>query len=170
MARRANGRLRLEIDIKEEVDSLGVGDAIARMDHQVQLLFELLNGTADGQIDRVLSASGNATTTAIDFDLQGAITSPLNAQAITMTEVVGFFIQNTGVAGTDPPLRVGGDPNGIPWAADKSDAALIPAGGCMFFYAGPAGIAVTAGTGDIIQIFTGSGDTDFKLIVFGRSA
>lgn len=164
MARRASGKLAVVVDFMEESDSLGVGDGIARVRHALDLSVALASGTTDGTIDRLWSGSGTATSTPTDIDVSGALTSPLAAGAVVLTDLVFIVVQNTGSAN----LRLGGDANTVPFVS-ASDVQVIPPGGFTVLYGGPGGWPVTAGTGDILQLDSPT-TTTYKLILGGRSA
>jgi hypothetical protein len=166
MARFANGSVRVEVDINEAVTALGAGDDIARMPHRRVYSKTLASGTADGEIDRVVSQGVSFTTTPTDIDLSGSLTSPLNAGAVVFAEVSMIYIENTAAAGN---LQVGGDAASLPLFGAAADFIVVPPGGCFFWYA-PAGIAITATTADILQIAASAGTVTGKVTIAGRSA
>ena len=166
MAREASGRFSVSLVADERNTALGVGDALAHATHSIALAADWPNGTSDGQVDRVYSTNGTATTTPTDIDLVGSLASIIGAGTVVLVDLVAVVIRNTG-AGI---LRVGADPNAIPLFAAASHASNIPPGGCLAYYAGPAGLGLTAGTGDILQLDTASGSTTYQLVIVGRSA
>lgn len=161
MARRATLSLDVSIQGREETD---VGALVARLDHALRALARLVTGTADGQIDRIATIAGTASSTPTDHDLSGGITSPLSAGAVSLAELVLFAIANDGTV----PILIGGDTNdaGI---VDSSGNLVVPAGGFVLVYA-PAGVQVVNSSSDVLQVATASGTAAYRAIVAGRSA
>jgi hypothetical protein len=166
MPREATGRFSVSLVADERNTALGVGDTIAHATHAIAQAVDFASGTADGQIDRVYSTGGTASTTPTDIDVQGAIASLIGAGTVVLADVVGVVIRNTGAT----RLRVGGDANALAMFNLAASFLFVEPGGFFATYMGPAGLASVAGTGDILQIDTASGTTTYQLEIVGRSA
>lgn len=164
MARAVAGRVSASVDVLETADALGVGDGVGLYRHVLSQVVDIATGTSDGQADRAYSTSGTASSTPTDIDLTGSLSSALGSA--NFVDIMTIMVKNTGSTTT---LRVGGDANALPLFGAANDLILIPAGGCLLWHA-PAGVAVTAGTGDILQVDTASGTTTYQIVVVGRSA
>jgi hypothetical protein len=108
---------------------------------------------------------GAATTE--DIDLAASLTSAFGT-TLTFTKIKGLFIKNRSVA-TDAILSVGGDTNSVPLFGATNDLIKIgPDGLLAWWNPAAAGIAVTAGTGDIIQIANaGAASADYDIVIVG---
>jgi hypothetical protein len=113
----------------------------------------VLTGT-DTVYTNTLTIAGGATS----IDLNGTLDDPLG-DAITFDTVMLVFIINNG----DNAMTVGGADN-IPMlgAGDVMNLAV----GAYFQYVDETGIAVTAGTGDLITV-SGTNDDTFSIVVIG---
>lgn len=146
----------------------------------------LATGTADGQINKawykIYTGIGSSTTTTIDLIGSLADTS---GDTINFDEVVLIFIRNLSATAVNY-LEVGPNAtNGFGvltsnrgvWK-DVSDRVIIPAdstasatgGGAFFLWYNVAGVAATAGTGDILAIVTGGSASaaSFEVLILGR--
>lgn len=167
MPREASGRLKVLLQVEEAETLLGSANRRSALPHEIDFDYALGSGTSDGQIDRVWSDEASYTTTPTDYDLVGSsVISELSGDAVSLVEIVGIVIQNTSVAGN---LLVGGDANAIPIFSAANDVIVIPPGGIFVWFA-PAGTALVAGTGDILQVAASTGTVTGKIAVFGRSA
>lgn len=165
MAREAKARLELKLSAEEFETDLGAGGGRSRLAHLVELVADLLNGTDDGEIDRVYSDELTVTTTPTDLDFVGGVTSKLNGQTVTLAEIVAVIVVNESAAGD---VIVGGDANAIPIFGAATHTRPVKPGGADVWYA-PAGVALVAGTGDILQLAASAGSVDCKVAVLGRS-
>jgi len=157
MTRRASGTARLSIDLAEEVDQT-LPRAGASMRHSMVRDLAYLNGTASGQIDRVWSGNGTATTTPSSVDLL-ALTSSLRDEGVYDVAVPTLHllvVTNTGAL----PLLVSGD--------EGAEAWQVPPGGWLAWGAGAAGVE-TEEAEDLIVFSTASGETTYQLLIAGRS-
>lgn len=127
------------------------------------------NGTGANQASNVWSDRRSVlTATNEDLDLAGGSLSNALGAALTFTEVKAIIIYalpaNTGVLSITRPAA-----NGLPFLLAAGDGfSLSP--GSLFVYTNPsdAGIAVTAGTGDLINIANASGATQsYEIIIIG---
>lgn len=132
----------------------------------------LASGTAADQADlvfhdtRTLAASGTE-----DLDLAGGLTSALGA-ALTFVEckllVVSAAAGNTNNVRVSRPAA-----NGVPLFLAASDGIDVPPGGVFaWFNPGNGGVAVTAGTGDLITVTNSAAGTavTYDVIIIGASA
>ena len=156
-----------KIDLKARFYERGSGDLGTPMkDHVLDLLIELASGTSADQADLVWSDQRSLNSASEDLDIRGSLADAFGA-TLNMVEVVAVIIHNTN---TTPGqyIDVFGDANGVAgWQAMR----VGPKG--LFVWASPVdGAAVTAGTGDIIQVdSSGSGaNVTYQIVVLGRSA
>ena len=132
-------------------------------------------GTDDDQARRVYqrdhTVAGGGT---LELDLAGAL-DDLFSQTVTFTEVVGVAVFNRSAL----PVSVGpkaATPFGVGAAgffADASDKVMVAAAsgqipGVAFLHA-PAGVAVTAGTADVLEVVNPGGSAvDLTVVIWGR--
>lgn len=128
------------------------------------------NGTGADKIQAIFSDTRSLTTGANeDLDLAGSLTSALGA-TITFTKVKALLISSAAANTTN--LSVGpAASNG--WAAafgDASDKIVVRPGGMLLLTAPDAnGLAVTAGTGDLLNIANSAGATaSYDIIILGE--
>jgi|KBSSwiStaDraftv2_1062776.scaffolds.fasta_scaffold1293763_1 hypothetical protein len=147
----ARGRLKLNLDEIAESFELTPGtDATTKAD----LLF------AD---TRTLAASTNES-----LDLAGALSSALGA-TITAAELVLIYVKahaaNTNAVNVTRPGS-----NGVPLFLAAGDGVAVKPGQ-FFLLQSLTGIAVTAGTGDLINIANAGAGTSvtYDILVVGRS-
>lgn len=145
---------------------LGTPTVPITLEHQ--LLFA--SGTGASQADKIFADSRSLNASAAeDLDLAGSLLDPLGA-AFTPAKIKGLIIK----AGADNPgaLTLGGDAASVPLFGAVNDVMAIPAGAtaCLIFPG--AGIAVTATTGDIIQMAAAAtaGTYTYDIIILGTSA
>lgn len=134
------------------------------------------NGTGANQFDLVwMDERTLASNTAEDIDLAGVLSSPLGT-SVASAEGVMIVVINAPKSGTanTTALTIGGDTNSYEGSWITADATLTIQPGGMFLIASPntTGLgAVTAGTGDILQIANASGASNtYQVAVFARSA
>jgi hypothetical protein len=108
------------------------------------------------------------TATNEDLDLAGGSLVSALGTALTFTEIKAIIIHalatNTGSITVTRPAT-----NGLPFLLAAGDGFTLAPGG-VFAYVNPsdAGIAVTAGTGDLINIANASGATQsYQIIIIG---
>lgn len=167
MARTATGKVRVVVDLMEGSTALGVASATGTLRHLVDDIVEYASGTSDGQIDRVYSGTLSLTTTPTDVDLVGSLTSVLTGQTTTFVDLVGVLVVNQSTSGN---VVVGNDTNGVPIFGAVTHTLSVPPGGLFLWRAGAAGLATTAGTGDILQLAASAGTVTAALVLWGRSA
>lgn len=132
----------------------------------------LTSGTGLGAADmmwhdqRTLAASA-----AEDLDLAGALTGPIGG-TLTFARIKGLLV--AAASGNTNNVRVTRPAsNGVPLFLAASDGLDVKPGGCFFWFAPDAtGVAVTAGTGDLINIANSSSGTPvtYDVVIIGASA
>lgn len=168
MARQASGRIAIQFKMEEVETPLGADGQRSRLEHLLELAIELANGTSDSQIDRVYSDTINLTTTPTDLDLVGStVLSKLNGQAISLVDLVAIVVLNTATSGN---VIVGGDANAVAIFGAAAHTAIVLPGGGWVWYGGPAGLVLTGGTADILQLAASAGTVGCKVGIAGRSA
>lgn len=153
-------QLSAALDLSTPVDALSYSH-----------LVNLTSGTADGSADmlwhdtRTLTASGTE-----NLDLAGALVNAFGTtQTFAEVVAVGVFAAaaNTNNVQVTRPAS-----NGVPLFLAASDGIAVPPGGAFWWIAPNAGIAVTAGTGDILTVTNSAGSTSvtYDVVIIGRSA
>lgn len=162
------GVCRLTIGATHTKD-LDLADPVSRLSQTWERMFA--SGSGDGQINKIFHDTRSLAGAADEeLDLAGGLTDQFGA-VLTFTKVKVLAIRNN----ADSALSVGGAAaNGFSaWAADPTDVVkLAPAGaqGSTFvlLICDPAGVAVTAGTGDLLKVAlaAGTGGT-YDIIILG---
>lgn len=136
------------------------------------------SGTSNNQIDlgyfrdtpTAIAASGNQ-----DFDLAGSLTDSFGT-SITMAKVCGILVLNWNTAGTLSVTRPASNGAANVFIAAGDGVIVGPAADSenpgIFFYWSPVGRAVTAGTGDLINLINNdsSNAANYTIGLFGRTA
>lgn len=127
------------------------------------------SGTGAGNADKEFDDErtlGDAASESLD--LAGGLTDAFGA-VITLAKVKVLAIKNKSATQT---LSVGGAAsNGfIGWVGDPTDIVKVGPGAFALLICDPAGVAVTAGTGDLLKIANSAGATcAYDIIVVGTS-
>lgn len=164
MATRSGMRLHITLDAVSTSAVSGINATVA--DCGLTATYDRDAGTSSGQTDLLYSKTLTVSSTPTDLDFAGGsnVVDPATGSSATWTKIQGIMIRNTGSV----QLQVGGDANSIPAFGAAADYLLIPAGGALAWDLGADGIAVTAGTGDILQLATASSSTTVQITVWGR--
>lgn len=132
------------------------------------------SGTGAGQVDRVytktntLAASGTA-----NIDLAGSVTDPFG-NTLTFARIKSIYVKaadaNTNNVQVTRPAS-----NGVPWLMAAGDGIALRPGAAISWASGIAdatGVAVTAGTGDLITFTNSAGTTGvtYTVVITGCSA
>lgn len=178
------GRAIIELSIREVISSLG-GEYFAKkgpIEHAFSRVWDLANGTSDGQINKVYSkvqtGIGSAVTTV--YDLIGTLTDA-DAAVINFDEVVGVLCFNLSSTAANY-LTLGPDAtNGFGvvasnkgfWVAaiGSGGGDVIPADGESFaLHWCKTGVPAAAGSTDELSVVTQSGTSanTWFIMVFGR--
>lgn len=134
----------------------------------------LSSGTGANQADKIYSTTvtlaGSATS---DLDLAGALTDALgSALTFARIKLVGVFAAAANNASnlmqvTRPSA------NGVPLFLAAGDGIALRPGACFIWHSPEAtGVAVTAGTGDLLTFTNGAGTNTISadVVVIGASA
>lgn len=129
------------------------------------------SGTSAGACDTVyaLEAEVIAASGTLDIDLSAALTDPLGGAAVFAK--VDAIILKASLSNTNN-IHIGGDSAGIGTLfGNVADYIVVKPGGMIAIWGGGSGYAITATTGDILQIANGSSGSGvtFDLLVLGRS-
>lgn len=161
---------RALIDLSSELTTaldLASGSVPLRLQRQ----YNWPSGTAADQADRIfhdqrtIAASGTD-----DLDLAGSLTDPFGA-ALTFADVRLIFIA-AALANTNNVI-VGGDANALLFGGAAAHTVTVRPGGMFLLAARDAtAYAVTAGTGDILQVANSGAGTSatYDVVVIGASA
>lgn len=167
MALSATIKVSLNATVTKTADYESASSAIAQA-----LSVSLTDGTASGQADRIfkdtvtLAASGTA-----DLDLSGSLADiygTTQAFARLKAIIVTADSGNTNNVNVTRPAS-----NGVPLFLAASDGiAVRPGGGFAWIAPDATGIAVTAGTGDLITFTNSAGTTSvtYSVTLIGASA
>jgi hypothetical protein len=131
----------------------------------------LTDGTGASQADRIFSDSRTLAASATeDLDLSGALTNAYGT--VTFARIKAILIVadagNTNNVNFSRPAS-----NGVPLFLAASDGLPIRPGGVFLWACSDAtGIAVTAGTGDLITLTNSAGSTavTYSIVIIGASA
>jgi hypothetical protein len=126
------------------------------------------NGSGTTQVaDLVYHASRTlASSTAEDLDFYGTLTDAFGT-TLNYARIKTIVIENTS---TSESLTVGGDDNSIPFFDPATATVTIPPSGILCLVGPLGGFAVTADTGDILQVTNSAGgSTIYKIHVVGAS-
>lgn len=169
MATSLNGKVKVTFNLVESKNN----DLVAQSTGPINFedVLSLVHGTSANQADLVWSDSGSvASGTPVTVDLRGSLTSILDGGAVSFVEVVGLYIKNKSTT-TSQNLQIGGGSN--PWITHlgaSGDVIVLGPGGRLLLESPLDGYAVTAGTGDILQIASSSGTISYDVVIYGRSA
>ena len=113
--------------------------------------FALTNGTGDDNVDLIYSDQltvGDGAT--VDLDLIGALTDPVYGETFDLVKLKAVIIWST--AAGNGEIAIGGDANSVPLFTAVGDSLILPPAGLFVWIAPKDGVAVTADTGDILQL------------------
>lgn len=132
----------------------------------------IANGVGANQSDRLFTDTRTVAASGTDsLDLAGVLTDPFGA-TFTLAKLKGVFVfaasaNSNNVVVTRPAT------NGVPIFSAAGDALPVRPGG-LFLWAAPdaTGVAVTAGTGDLIDIVNSGAGTSvtYDIVILGTSA
>jgi hypothetical protein len=164
----------------------------ASLSTTVQLVFKaelsqtagLTNATAPLVLQRILTwangagASQASTVWTAEHTLAASASENLDLAGGGLTDAFGAAFAPTKVrllvvsaaAGNTNDVVVGGDANSLPFLSVKTTTVAIPPGGVVVLAVPSlAGIAVTAGTGDIVKVANGGAGTTvtYDIVIIG---
>jgi|DEB0MinimDraft_3_1074331.scaffolds.fasta_scaffold00047_26 hypothetical protein len=161
--------LNLSLRVNEILNSENKSGSVPT---RIEEVLRLSDGTSAGQADLVFSDRrqlGNGANE--DLDLAGSLQDSFG-NTLTMVEVVGVFIRNRETAAASVLQVSAAAANG--WAqmiSGNTNHLKIKAGG-FFLWWDDAGSAVTAGTGDLLNLANANGAAtlDYDIVIVARSA
>ena len=132
----------------------------------------LADGTGANQADRIFTDTRTLAASATeDLDLAGSLTDAYGA-TITLARIKAILVKaasaNTNNVNVSRPAS-----NGVPLFLAASDGIQVLPGGAFLWVApNAAGIAVTAGTGDLLTFTNSSSGTSvtYDVVIVGASA
>jgi hypothetical protein len=130
------------------------------------------SGTGANQVDRIWHDKRTITASSTDsLDLAGVLTDPFGA-LITFARLKFLFVEadaaNTNNVNVTRPAT-----NGVPLFLAASDGIPVHPGGYFQWFAPTAaGVVVTAGTGDLIDMVNSAGGSSviYNVVLLGASA
>lgn len=140
--------------------------------HAISKQIALASGTGANQADKVFSDSRTIAASATDsLDLAGALLDALG-DAFTPARIKALYVfaaaANTNNVNVTRPAA-----NGVPLFLAAGDGIPVRPGGLFVWVAPDAtGVAVTAGTGDLIDIVNSGAGTSvtYDILIVGASA
>ena len=130
---------------------------------------QLSNGTGSGQASQVFSDTRSLAGSATEnLDLAASLTNAFGA-TVTFTTIKLTVVPAASANNASNAVQVQrGSSNGVPLFLAASDGVQLNAGGIFLFY-DPAGVTVTAGTGDILTITNGAGTNtvSYDILIVG---
>lgn len=132
----------------------------------------LASGTGANQADRIFHDQRTLGASATeDLDLAGSLTGPLGS---TLTFARIKLVLVTAAAGNTNNVQVTRPAsNGVPLFLAASDGiAIRPGGGFLWWAPDSTGVAVTAGSGDLLTFTNSAGSTGvtYDVVIIGASA
>lgn len=160
---------RVQVNVNATLaDTVGLQSAQA--DLAVAETLALASGTGLNQADKIYSNTyAIATAGTQSIDVSAALTDALGGTFVPVKVKLVLIVSNSA---NTTNLTLFGDANSLPILNTAATTVTLPPGG-IFLLANPslAGIAVTAGTGDIIKIVNAAGATaNVKVVIVGTSA
>lgn len=164
MAISQTSRLALSISalLADSLDLTTVRDALEKA-----YSIDIASGSGSGQANQVFHDTRTVSTGATDsLDLSGVLLNAIR-QSVIFTAIKLVIIKaaaaNTTILSVRRPAA-----NGVPIFAAASDETPIGPGG-LFVWSSPAlGVAVTAGTGDLLDIVNAAGaSATYDVIIVG---
>lgn len=146
--------------------------ATASVPLDMTTVIRLASGTAANQADKIFHDRRTLVASATeDLDLAGSLTDALGA-TITMARIKALIVKAAS-ANTNNVNVIRPAANGVPLFLAASDGIPVLPGGVLAWIApNAAGIAVTAGTGDLITFTNSAAGTSvtYDVVIIGASA
>jgi hypothetical protein len=161
---------RIRVQVNAKLSSiLDLVTAAAPLDQTITK--NLANGVAANQADVIFSDQRTLADGATeDLDLAGGGLLDALGNAFAPAKVKALIIHASPDNTTN--LTLFGDANGVPILDDPSDTVTLKPGG-VFVIVDPtlAGYAVTAGTGDVVQVENAAGAAaSYDIVIIGTSS
>jgi hypothetical protein len=133
---------------------------------------DLTSGTGLNQADRVWHDRRTIAASATDsLDMAGSLEDPLGG-TFTLAKIKAIYVEaasaNTNNVNVTRPAA-----NGVPFMLAAGDGIAVPPNGCFMWVAPTAaGVAVTAGTADLIDVINSGAGTGvtYDIVIIGASA
>lgn len=161
----ANMKMSVTAGLSSDPD---IGSASQSISYSQTITFT--DGSGANQINAIWQDSRQISAGSTDdIDLAGVLTDAFG-NTLTFTTIKGMAIFAYAANGDN--IKIGGDATAafINWVDDATDEVIVAPGG-FFMLGNPsaAGYAVTATTGDILQITNadGAAAVDYDIILFG---
>ena len=163
----ANIKLIVSADYTSSLDLVTVQSNLRQ-----QYALSLADGVSADQADMVFSDQRTiAASTTEDLDVDDGGLLDAFGTAFTIAKLKVLVV--CAASGNTNTVDVGGDANSVPFFDDATDLMLVHPGGCLTI-TNPvlAGYAVTAATGDIIQVANGGAGTTvtYDVVIIGTSS
>ena len=167
MALSTNMRLSLTSTLSSALDLV-----TSRAPLTYESTIDLASGVGANQADKIFADTRTLAASATeDLDLAGVLSDPLGA-ALTFARIKAVLIKaaagNTNLVQVTRPAS-----NGVPLFLAAGDGLSVRPGGLFLWVAPDAtGVAVTAGTGDLLTLTNSAGSTSvtYDVIIIGASA
>jgi hypothetical protein len=145
------------------------GSGPAVLTHLIDYVKPLSSGTTANTADLVYSGVVSFTTSPTDLDLRGALTSRLDASAVSTVEIVAIVVRNTATS-NNLVVGAGSNPVSSLWIAAGDGVNVLPGGIFILVAPGDPAYTTTAATADILRITASSGTVTGEVLILGRSA
>ncbi|WP_060887285.1 hypothetical protein [Streptomyces caniscabiei] len=167
MALSTNMRLSLTSTLSSALDLV-----TSRAPLTYESITDLASGVGANQADKIFADTRTLAASATeDLDLAGVLSDPLGA-ALTFARIKAVLVKaaagNTNSVQVTRPAS-----NGVPLFLAAGDGLSVRPGGLFLWVAPDAtGVAVTAGTGDLLTLTNSAGSTSvtYDVIIIGASA
>ncbi|MDF5755821.1 hypothetical protein [Spongiactinospora sp. TRM90649] len=129
----------------------------------------LTNGAGAGQADLIWSDKRQIAGSATDsLDLAGALTGPLGG-SLTFARIKGLLV--AAAAGNTTDVRITRPAaNAVPLLSAAGYIPVAPGGLFVWYAPTAAGVAVTAGTADLIDMVNGGATAaDYDVVIIGAA-
>jgi hypothetical protein len=150
--------------------ALDLGSATLPLSKQVSIA--LASGTGANQADKIWHDQRTIAASGTDsLDLAGVLTDALG-DALTFARIKAVLVVAAG-ANTNNVNVTRPAANGAPLFLAAGDGIPVRPGGCFLWVASDAaGVVVTAGTGDLLDIVNSGGGTSvvYDIVIIGASA
>lgn len=137
--------------------------------HSISFPLTLTSGTGANQADKIFSDQRSISANDSLDVAAGGLTDAFG-DAFTIARVKLIYVKAAS-ANTQNIQVTRPAANGVPWLGAAGDFIIVRPGG-VFVWAAPdaTGVAVTAGTGDLIDIAPASGTQVYDIVIIGASA
>ncbi|UUU21716.1 hypothetical protein [Streptomyces sp. DSM 40750] len=162
-----NMRLNLQSTLSSALDLV-----TSRAPLVYESIIDLASGVGANQADKIFADTRTLAASATeDLDLAGVLSDPLGA-ALTFARIKAVLVKaaagNTNSVQVTRPAA-----NGVPLFIAAGDGLAVRPGGLFLWVAPDAtGVAVTAGTGDLLTLTNSAGSTSvtYDVVIIGASA